>query len=151
MKKLALFLFCFSSTGSVNSFANALIMVSLEQLKSATIPQATFENFLKNHNFINDELQKAVDAWGEKPSESAEIWFPICMGYENQIAILENNTQYKKQFNAQLEDGMMAFDDALKGVKDELSFASKLCQKAKTSRPKLGLFDDSTQIQSRLK
>lgn len=95
-EKISLILIFFSSACSVNSFANALIMVSLEQLKSATIPQATFENFLKNHNFINDELQKAVDAWGEKPSESAEIWFPICMGYENQIAILENNIQYKK-------------------------------------------------------
>ena len=60
--------------------------------------------------------------------------------------MLESNTQYRKQFDAQLECGMVAFDAALNSVQSELNLASELCQKAKTNMPKSGLLDNSTHI-----
>ena len=68
------------------------------------------------------------------------------MCYENLIAILESNTQYGKQFDAQLEGGMVAFDATLNSVQSELNLASELCQKAKINMPKSGSLDNSTPI-----
>lgn len=83
---------------------------------------------------------------GGKLDESVEIWFPVYVYYENLIAILESNTQYGKQFDAQLEGGMVAFDATLNSVQSELHLASELCQKAKINMPKSGSLDNSTHI-----
>lgn len=46
-------------------FSNAFTKISPDQFKFEIAPQATIEKLIKNQNFINDELQEAVDAWGK--------------------------------------------------------------------------------------
>lgn len=127
MKKNIMIILSLLSLNSTYVFANAYE----DSFKNTIATQATANDFIKNYEITLTELEKKIENWQAKPDESPEVWFPICVGYENMVTILKNNEKYKKQFNESSFAAAMNFDETVENYKTEVEHATDLCQKAK--------------------
>lgn len=131
MKKMTMLILGLFCLNTAPVFANSYE----DSFKKAIATQATADDFLKNYEATLNELEKKIEGWSAKPDESAEVWFPICIGYENMATILKNNVKYKKQFDESPFAAAMNYDETVENYQNEIELAADLCQKAKKAMP----------------